>query len=257
MFDGVTHEHERLDACLILTDELRIDVPLAELIDYGPICPPFWPGYAIRVGVREIVRQQRSNAPRFTRGSGHSIGVMAAMCEWTWSTGDVDRRRMLAMELADLEGIAAESSSANATARPENAVPIVSKVHQIPDRRWMGLVTAAVALILGSTAAFAGAFVEPSVFASSHGELDLLMIAQPQPVPSITYNPPDSSPPLNPIGWVYTVCPRAVSLPGNQCPASSPTVSNYGGVRLALQKGNSLKIRLVNRLPALAICPST
>jgi L-ascorbate oxidase len=108
-----------------------------------------------------------------------------------------------------------------------------------------------VAGLLSSGAAFAGDFVEPTVFASVNGALDLLMIAQPQPVPSITFTPPDGSPPLNPIGWVYAVCQRSVSLPGNLCPAGSPTVAAYGGVRLALQKGDSLTIRLVNRLPAL------
>jgi len=40
-------------------------------------------------------------------------------------------------------------------------------------------------------------------------------------------------------------------LPNNQYPPGPPTVSDYGGVRLALQKGDVLKIRLVNRLPAL------
>jgi L-ascorbate oxidase len=160
----------------------------------------------------EMIPRQRPKAPSFhAGGSANSIGLVAAMHEWTWSAGNVDRMRMFAMTSA----------------------------------------TAAAALIFGATAALAGAFVEPPVFASSRGVLDLLMIAQPQPVPSIIFNPPDQSPPLNPIGWVYTVCPRSVSLPGNQCPASSPTVSNYGGVRLALQKGDSLKIRLVNRLPAL------
>jgi L-ascorbate oxidase len=124
-------------------------------------------------------------------------------------------------------------------------------LRQIRDRRWLGMATAAAALTLGSTAALAGDFVEPPVFTSSNGVLDLLMIAQAQPVPSITYTPPDGNPPLNPVGWVYAVCQRSTWLAGNQCPAGSPTVANYGGVRLALQKGDSLKIRLVNRLPAL------
>ena len=77
------------------------------------------------------------------------------------------------------------------------------------------------------------------------------MIAQPQPVPSISYVPPDTGVPINPIGWVYQICPRSAALPNNQCPSGAPTVSDYGGVRLALQKGDTLKIRLVNRLPAL------
>ena len=100
-----------------------------------------------------------------------------------------------------------------------------------------------------STSARAGNFIEPAVFASSNGVLDLLMIAQPQPVPSISYVPPDTGVPMNPIGWVYQICPRSAALPNNQCPSGAPTVSDYGGVRLALQKGDTLKIRLVNRLP--------
>ena len=35
------------------------------------------------------------------------------------------------------------------------------------------------------------------------------------------------------------------------CPAGSSTVSPYGGTRLALQPGDTLKIRFVNRLPKL------
>ena len=107
-------------------------------------------------------------------------------------------------------------------------------------------------LLCGSRAALAGNFVEPAVFASSNGLLDLLMIAQPQPVPSIVYLPPDSPVPINPTGWVYQICPMSAALPGNQCPAGAPTVSDYGGVRLALQPGDTLQIRLVNRLPALS-----
>ena len=70
-------------------------------------------------------------------------------------------------------------------------------------------------------------------------------------MPSITYYPPDGNAAINPIGWVYEICPRSVALSNNQCPTGSPTVSDYGGVRLALQKGDTLKVRLVNRLPLL------
>ncbi len=132
----------------------------------------------------------------------------------------------------------------------DEPTPNQADMRRIRNCRWLNMAAAA-ALTLGASAAFAGDFVEPPVFASSNGVLDLLMIAQTQPVPSIVYTPPDHSPPLNPIGWVYAVCPRSASLAGNQCPAGSPTVATYGGVRLALQKGDSLKIRLVNRLPAL------
>jgi FtsP/CotA-like multicopper oxidase with cupredoxin domain len=106
------------------------------------------------------------------------------------------------------------------------------------------------ALLCGPSVALATNFVEPPVFASSHGVLDLLIVVLPQPVPSISYVPP-SGPVINPTGWVYQICPRASAIPVNQCPAGSPTVSYYGGIRLALQKGDQLKFRLVNRLPPI------
>jgi L-ascorbate oxidase len=114
----------------------------------------------------------------------------------------------------------------------------------------MRLAAFVAALLCGQSVARAGDFVEPPVFASVHGVLDLLMIAMPQPVPSLSFLPP-SGPAINPVGWVYQICPRASAVPVNQCPAGSPTVSSYGGIRLALQKGDQLKIRLVNRLPLL------
>ena len=113
--------------------------------------------------------------------------------------------------------------------------------------QWMRVAAATAAFLCGANVARAADFIDPPVFASSRGVLDLLMIAMPQPVPSISYTPPGNAV-MNPIGWVYQICLRA-SASGNQCPAGSPTASNYGGVRLALQKGDQLKIRLVNRLP--------
>jgi L-ascorbate oxidase len=98
--------------------------------------------------------------------------------------------------------------------------------------------------------ALAGPFVEPPVFASSNGVLDLLMVAMPLPVTSLTYVPPNNAPALNPTGWVYQICQRSVAI-GNACPSGSGTVANYGGTRLALQPGDQLKIRLVNQLPLL------
>jgi len=99
------------------------------------------------------------------------------------------------------------------------------------------------------TLAAADPLVEPAVFASSGGVLDLLMIARPKPVPTISFSPPDGSAAINPVGWVYEVCRRPAA--GNECPQDATTVSDYGGVRLALNTGDILKIRLVNRLPAL------
>jgi FtsP/CotA-like multicopper oxidase with cupredoxin domain len=93
--------------------------------------------------------------------------------------------------------------------------------------------------------------VEPHVFSSANsgGVLDLLMVAKAKPVPTISFLPPNGGAPINPIGWVYEICPRPAS--GNQCPADATTFSDYGGVRLALRPGDVLKIRLVNQLPVL------
>lgn len=73
--------------------------------------------------------------------------------------------------------------------------------------------------------------------------LDLMMVAQPSKVTGFT------APGFAPTGWVYTVCPRP--SPGKNCPSGSETVSAYGGVRLALQPGDLLKVRLVNNLPPI------
>ena len=50
-----------------------------------------------------------------------------------------------------------------------------------------------VALVGPTTAALSGDFVEPHVFKSSNGALDLLMIAKPMAVPSISFTPPSGS----------------------------------------------------------------
>ena len=104
-----------------------------------------------------------------------------------------------------------------------------------------------VGLTCAAPIAVAGALVEPPVFASSHGVLDLLMIARPKPVSTLAVASPDGDV-LHPTGWVYEICPRPAY--GNVCPPGV-TLADYGGVRLALQKGDVLKIRLVNKLPQL------
>ena len=48
--------------------------------------------------------------------------------------------------------------------------------------------------------------------------------------------------------WVYEVCPRTTPLQ-NACPAGS--AHPLGGVRLQLNPGDTLKIRLVNKLPPI------
>src|SRR5215472_975177 len=102
----------------------------------------------------------------------------------------------------------------------------------------------------GSTATIAAPFVDPPVFASANGVLDLLMIAKPAPIPSISFTPPHGGKVINPTGWVYEICPRSTAI-GNQCPSGTATVAPYGGTRLALNQGDTLKIRLVNKLPKL------
>ncbi|MDI3565672.1 multicopper oxidase family protein [Bradyrhizobium sp. Arg816] len=115
--------------------------------------------------------------------------------------------------------------------------------------RWCRLLAAAATLISAMPAAQADPLAEPAVFASSNGLLDLLMIARPKPVSAIQFVPRNSGAAINPVAWIYEVCKRPPS--GNQCPADSTTAADYGGVRLKLKAGDTLKIRLVNRLPAL------
>ncbi len=104
-----------------------------------------------------------------------------------------------------------------------------------------------VGLTCAAPAAVAGNFVEPTVFASSRGVLDLLMIARTKPVATLALPSPDGDV-IHPTGWVYEICRRPANA--NVCPTGS-AVADYGGVRLALQKGDVLKIRLVNQLPQL------
>jgi len=117
--------------------------------------------------------------------------------------------------------------------------------------RFVQSLTSTAAVLVGLTcaapAAVAGNFVEPTVFASSRGVLDLLMIARAKPVTTIALPSPDGDV-IHPTGWVYEICRRPAN--GNVCPTGS-AVADYGGVRLALQKGDVLKIRLVNQLPQL------
>jgi L-ascorbate oxidase len=113
----------------------------------------------------------------------------------------------------------------------------------------MGVTGAFLAVACGSGSAAAADLVEPPVFASQNGVLDIMMVAVPQPISTISFTPPNSSAVIHPTGWVYQICPRPVS--GLTCPPGNKTVSPYGGVRLALQPGDVLKIRYVNRLPKL------
>ena len=80
---------------------------------------------------------------------------------------------------------------------------------------------------------------DPAVFVSSKGELNILMIAKPKDI---------SLGGFSPTAWVYEICLRKDAI-GDSCPADGRTANPYGGVRLALQAGDHLRIRFVNQLP--------
>src|SRR5260370_2076559 len=105
-------------------------------------------------------------------------------------------------------------------------------------------------LYCGSTAAIAGNFVEPPVFASANGVLALLMIAKPAPIPSISFSPPDAGAIIHPTGWAYEFCPLPTAN-ANQPPAGTATVSAYVGPPLALPRADPLQIPLSNHFPTL------
>jgi len=118
---------------------------------------------------------------------------------------------------------------------------------EVSMRLSIGAAGVIVALWAGGGVANAANLVDPPVFASQNGVLDIMMVAMPQPIPTISFTPPHRSTVIHPTGWVYQICPRPAS--GLSCPSGSSTVSPYGGTRLALVPGDTLKIRFVNRLP--------
>ncbi len=128
-------------------------------------------------------------------------------------------------------------------------MPSEHTAHEFSMRRWIsaaGLIAAAWA---GAGTAAAAPLIDPPVLASENSVLDIMMVAMPEPIAGIAFTPPNSSATIHPTGWVYQVCPRPPS--GLSCPSDSRTVQPYGGVRLAMQPGDTLKIRYVNRLPKL------
>lgn len=57
-------------------------------------------------------------------------------------------------------------------------------------------------------------------------------------------------PPLNPKGWVYDICLNPHNG-ANVCPPAPGSPNLYGGTRLQLLQGDTLKIHLVNKLPPI------
>lgn len=84
---------------------------------------------------------------------------------------------------------------------------------------------------------------EPIVLSSKNGMLDVLMVAQAAPVSNFS--------PYRSTGWVYVICPRPQDG-SNRCPAVGGDPNYYGGTRLQVDPGDTLKIRLVNALPPMA-----
>jgi len=82
---------------------------------------------------------------------------------------------------------------------------------------------------------------DPPVFQSEKGKLSVLMIAAKRPAVKLG--------PVTTDLWTYEVC-KLPSPGANACPAGT-SQSGLGGVRLALQTGDKLSIRLVNNLPTV------
>jgi L-ascorbate oxidase len=81
---------------------------------------------------------------------------------------------------------------------------------------------------------------EPPVFASSNGEISVLMVAAAQSV--------DFPGGVTTTAWPYEVCYRPAGPAPDVCPAGAGQ-HPLGGVRLQLEPGDTLRIRLVNKLP--------
>ena len=95
-------------------------------------------------------------------------------------------------------------------------------------------------ILSGSMIANSTELVEPPVFTSSNKVLDLLMIAKLVKVnafPSVT-------------GWAYEICKRQdANKDGASCQTGKTNANPYGGARLQLNAGDTLKVHLVNKLP--------
>ena len=82
--------------------------------------------------------------------------------------------------------------------------------------------------------------LEPRTFQSDHGVLSVLMVAHASPI-NVFSN-------FRSTGWTYQICPRPADG-SERCPRGSSTDNEYGGTRLQVDPGETLKILLVNKLP--------
>src|SRR5436305_8237316 len=99
-------------------------------------------------------------------------------------------------------------------------------------------------LLSGLGQARAGDLAEPLTLASENGVLDILMVAKAAPVNTLSMGSSNTPP----TGWVYEICKRPVNGV-NACPQNGAAPNYYGGTLLQLQKGDLLKVHLVNQLP--------
>ncbi len=85
---------------------------------------------------------------------------------------------------------------------------------------------------------------EPTLFQSQKGVLDVLMVAHEAPVPMFF--------PFRSSGWVYEICPTPTDG-SERCPKGTSSSNEYGGTRLQVEPGDTLRIRLVNLLPLFTL----
>lgn len=95
-------------------------------------------------------------------------------------------------------------------------------------------------LLAAALPAGAATLNELPVLNSRAGELDVLIVARAEKLTTLGD--------LQPTGWVYDICPRPADG-SDTCPAKPPGTNLFGGTRLQLQPGDTLKMRLVNKLP--------
>ena len=103
-------------------------------------------------------------------------------------------------------------------------------------------VLASVALSFSTGMAGAVDLQEPITLQSRNGILDILLVAKAATLPSLA--------PFSPKGWVYDICLNPHNG-ANDCPAKPGAPNLYGGTRLQLSPGDTLKIHLVNKLPPI------
>jgi L-ascorbate oxidase len=98
------------------------------------------------------------------------------------------------------------------------------------------------ALLLSAWACIAQAspIAELPVLKSRDGLLDVLVIARATQAVGLGLRHTEV--------WAYDICPRPTDG-SDMCPAKPPGTNLFGGTRLQLQPGDTLKMRLVNKLP--------